>query len=94
MFILSLTYKVPTEEVDKHLDAHVTWLKEGYASGMFVASGRKVPRTGGMVLAQGSREEVEAMAKLDPFAVFGVADVEVIEVNFTMTAEGLEGLKA
>ncbi len=94
MYILSLTYKVPTEEVDRHLDGHVTWLHEGYATGMFLASGRKVPRTGGVIFAQGARADVEAMAKLDPFTVFGVADYEITEVNFTMTADGLEGLKA
>lgn len=93
MYILSLVYKVPTEEVDKHLEAHVIWLREGYASGMFLASGRKVPRTGGVIFATGARAEVEAMARLDPFAVYGVADYEITEVNFTMTAEGLEGLK-
>ncbi len=93
MFILSLIYKVPTEDIDKHLDAHVTWLREGYRSGLFLASGRKVPRTGGVILAAGPRADVEAMAKQDPFAVYGVADYEITEVNFTMTAEGLEGLK-
>ncbi len=94
MFILSLVYKVPVEEVDKHLEAHVTWLREGYRSGLFLASGRKVPRTGGVIFAAGPRADVEAMARLDPFAVYGVADYDIIEVNFTMTAEGLEGLKA
>ena len=93
MFVLSLTYKVPEAEVDKHLDAHVTWLREGYRAGMFLASGRKVPRTGGMIFAQGTREEVEAMVRLDPFSVYGVADIEVTEVNLTMTIEGLEALK-
>lgn len=93
MFVLSLTYKVPEAEVDTHLDAHVTWLQEGYRRGMFLASGRKVPRTGGMIFARGSRDDVEAMAKLDPFAVYGVADYEITELNLTMTAEGLERLK-
>ena len=93
MFLLSLTYKVPLDVVDRHLDAHVAWLKEGYASGMFLASGRKIPRTGGMIFAQGERAAVEAFARLDPVAVNGVADYAVTEVNLTMTAEGLEGLK-
>ena len=93
MFLLSLTYKVPLDVVDRHLDAHVAWLKEGYAAGMFLASGRKIPRTGGMIFAQGERAAVEAFARLDPFAVNGVADYAVTEVNLTMTAEGLEGLK-
>ena len=90
---MGLRLKVPLDVVDRHLDAHVAWLKEGYASGMFLASGRKIPRTGGMIFAQGERAAVEAFARLDPFAVNGVADYAVTEVNLTMTAEGLEGLK-
>ncbi|MDI7774098.1 YciI family protein [Asticcacaulis sp. EMRT-3] len=93
MFILSLTYKVPLDVVDQHLEAHVNWLKAGYAAGMFLASGRKVPRSGGMIFAKGTRAEVEACVRLDPFALNGVADYTLIEVNLTMTADGLEGLK-
>ena len=93
MFLLSLTYKVPLDVVDQHLDAHVAWLKEGYASGMVLASGRKVPRSGGVIFARGEREAVEAYARQDPFATNGVADYTLTEINLTMTAEGLEGLK-
>jgi uncharacterized protein YciI len=50
MFIVSLTYKRPLEEVYRHLDAHVAYLKQEYANGSFIASGRKVPRTGGIIL--------------------------------------------
>lgn len=52
MFIISLTYKVPLEEVDKELNNHVRYLEEQYALGHFQVSGRKVPRTGGVILSQ------------------------------------------
>lgn len=93
MFIISLTYKVPLEAVDAHIDAHVAWLKKGYADGLCVASGRKNPRTGGVVLAKGTKDQVEALYKSDPFFIHGVADYEVTEVAFSMVAEGLEGLR-
>jgi uncharacterized protein YciI len=93
MHIITLTYKVPNDEVDRHLEGHMAWLKEGYASGTFLAAGRRVPRTGGMVLAQGEREAIEAMIKRDPFNVNGVADYTIAEVNITTTADGLDGLK-
>lgn len=93
MQILTLTYKVPNNEVDRHLEAHMAWLKEGYASGVFLAAGRRVPRTGGIILATGEREAIEAMAKRDPFHVNGVADYTISEVNITSTADGLESLK-
>ena len=94
MFIISLTYKKPLEEADKHMAAHMEWLKANYADGTFLASGRKVPRTGGVILARGERAEIEALCKQDPFAIHGIADLDIMEVNFTTTAEGFEGLKS
>ena len=93
MHIVTLTYKVPNDEVDRHLEAHMAWLKEGYAAGTFLAAGRRVPRTGGMIFAAGGRDELAAMIKRDPFNVNGVADYTIAEVNITSTADGLEKLK-
>lgn len=93
MFIVSLTYTRPLEEVDAQLDAHVAYLKQEYAAGHFIASGRKVPRTGGIILARlKSRSELEAILQNDPFALAGVAKYDVIEFTPSMTAKGLESL--
>ena len=94
MFLLSLTYKVPNDEVDRHLDAHKAWLKEGYDAGLFMASGRKVPRTGGLILARGARADIDAMARRDPFHVNGVAEYFISEIDINMAADALESLKA
>lgn len=93
MFILSLTYVKPNEEADKHMEPHMAWVKEGYAKGWFLASGRKVPRTGGVIFAIGERNEIEAYVAADPFTIHGVAEYEVIEVALTTVSEGLEILK-
>lgn len=52
MFIVSLTYHASLEQIDAYLAEHVAFLKEQYAQGHFLASGRKVPRTGGIILAR------------------------------------------
>lgn len=44
--VVVLTYVKPLEEVDAQFAAHVEWLKQGYAEGIFLASGRKIPRSG------------------------------------------------
>ena len=93
MFVISLTYKAPIEEVDRHLDAHLTWLRQGDEKGMLIASGRKVPRTGGVLLARGERSAVEAFAAADPFVSQGVADCEITEVAISIAAPGFEALK-
>ncbi|MCU8007569.1 YciI family protein [Shewanella sp. SM87] len=93
MFVVSLTYKKPIAEVELHLAAHIAYLDEYYASGTFVASGRKVPRTGGVILAKAeSRAALEAILQQDPFCIADVAEFEVIEFVPTKTAPGLEPL--
>lgn len=90
MFIISLTYIKPLEEVDTLLEEHVAYLKEQYSLGNFLASGRKVPRTGGIILARGaSREEIEAIITLDPFHRHGAAEYEITEFTPTMTSDEL-----
>lgn len=94
MFIISLTYKVSTATVDEYIPAHVEYLKEQYAKGTFIASGRKVPRTGGIILSNAeSRETVEIAITADPFYVNGVADYEITEFTPTMTSEQLNFLR-
>lgn len=94
MFIVSLTYIKPLEEVDQHLTEHVDYLKEQYRLGNFLASGRKIPRDGGVILAHSaSREEIEAIIALDPFHIHGVADYEIIEFSPTMTSDELVFLR-
>jgi uncharacterized protein YciI len=94
MFILSLTYIAPLEDADKHMEAHMAWVKAGYEQGHFIASGRKIPRTGGVVLARGDRAELEAMCASDPFTIHSIAEYQITEVAFTTVAAGFENLKA
>ncbi|MEI1249119.1 YciI family protein [Rhizobium aouanii] len=93
MFILSLTYVKPNDEADRHMEPHMVWVKEGYVQGWFLASGRKVPRTGGVILAIGERAAIEAYVAADPFTIHGVAEYDITELAVTTTAEGLEILK-
>jgi uncharacterized protein YciI len=80
MFIINLNYIVPLEELDKHMKDHVIFLKKYYKRNMFVASGRKVPRTGGIILAlAGSKEEVEKVIHEDPFYIHKLAEFTVTE---------------
>eukprot|EP01034_Spumella_vulgaris_P040970 gene40970-50692_t len=63
MFIISLTYLKPAEEIDALLAAHREYLREQYDNGMFLMSGRMVPRTGGIIIATAdSRADIEAPA--------------------------------
>lgn len=90
MFVIELTYKVPLAEIDRNMRAHMAFLSEHYAAGRFVASGRKVPREGGIILAVGgTAAEVEALVRSDPFVARGLADFRVIEFRASQRAPDL-----
>jgi uncharacterized protein YciI len=90
MYVVSLTYRVPQDIVDFHNDAHISWLQKAFDDGVFIAAGRKVPRTGGLLLSQADRATLDASLKLDPFYMNGVADFEVVEFHAARVAPGYE----
>jgi uncharacterized protein YciI len=80
MFIINLNYIVPLEVLDAHMKDHVKFLQKYYKKNVFVASGRKVPRTGGIILALAkSKEEVEQIMGEDPFITNHLAEFSVTE---------------
>jgi uncharacterized protein YciI len=80
MFIINLDYIVPLEKLDQHMMEHVKFLQKYYKKNIFIASGRKVPRTGGIILALAkSKEEVEQIMNEDPFYTLKLADFTITE---------------
>jgi uncharacterized protein YciI len=91
VFVLLLSYVRPVEEVDALMREHMAWLNEQYDAGRFVASGRQVPRTGGVIVARGDdRDEIERIAASDPFVTGGVATCEVIQFRASQSADGFD----
>ncbi|MEQ8627229.1 YciI family protein [Ekhidna sp.] len=80
MYIIDLNYIVPLEELDAHMTEHVKYLHRYYKQNKFVTSGRKVPRTGGIILALAdSKEEVEQIISEDPFFIHKLAEFNITE---------------
>ena len=78
-FVLISRYTAPVEQVEALVPAHRAYLQQQLAAGLFVASGRREPWTGGVILARGTREAVEAAVAADPFTIEGVAETEIVE---------------
>jgi uncharacterized protein YciI len=86
MFIVSLTYIKPIEDVERYLEKHIEFLKKNYDKKVFIASGRKVPRTGGVILANvESQTELNAILTEDPFQEHAVAKYDITEFIPSMT---------
>jgi uncharacterized protein YciI len=90
LFIVDLHYIASFDEIEPELDAHVVFLEENYAAGRFIASGPKVPRTGGVIIATApTREELEEALKADPFMQKNLARYTVTEFRPSMQAKQL-----
>lgn len=89
MFVIILTYKAPSEDIDRYLEAHRAFLNKYYASGNFIVSGPQNPRTGGVILCRATdRKEVEGILAEDPFKP--IAEYSITEFLPTKYATGFE----
>lgn len=94
MFVVSLTYVCEMSEVEKYLEEHIQYLDNQYAQDNFIASGRKVPRTGGVILA--NVDNIDLLNKIlsnDPFKKHGLAEYEIIEFIPSKTVKELDFLR-
>lgn len=78
MIIIELTYKKPLAEVDHYLIEHRQFLAECYKQGIFIASGPKEPRDGGIIIAHSDDIDIPTLMKNDPFYREGIADYRFI----------------
>lgn len=93
MFIIDIHYTAPLEEVDKHKDGHVLYLKKYIDNNTFIVTGRKVPATGGILIANAaSKEEVEKIITEDPFYQNKVAEMTIAEFLHARHNAALDGL--
>ncbi|AJE99981.1 YciI family protein [Pandoraea apista] len=80
MYIVELTYVQSASAIDAQLEAHRQFLDTQYARGLFIASGPKQPRNGGVIIVSGkvSRDELDAILAQDPFQIHALADYRVV----------------
>lgn len=90
MFLVILTYKVAFAEIEPHMAAHMAFVDRGFSDGVFVLSGRKVPRTGGVILARAASEAaLRDFLAADPFLQFDLVDAEIVAFAPSRATEGL-----
>ena len=91
LFVAVLTYLRPLAEMDAAGPDHVAWLQRGYDDGSLLASGRRVPRTGGIIIARGTDvAEVEAHLRTDPFQQRGLASAEMYPFEAVMLSDAMK----
>lgn len=96
MFVISLTYTASLELLDKYRPDHRNWLDQAIAEGWLLLAGPREPREGGILLARGTRAELQEKAATDPYFINGLSTFELIEFTPVKVAPGvtLESLLA
>ncbi len=90
MFVVLLTYVKPLEIIDGLMRDHMAYLNKHYASGTFVVSGRRLPRSGGVIVATGhDLDLMKSIVDEDPFIKAGAATAEIIHFNASQTSPSL-----
>ena len=88
MFVISITYIKPLSEIDRFLDEHIEYLKRQYSNGVFIVSGKKKPRTGGIIIAKSSSlEQLQTIIEQDPFYREKIASYDIVEFIPSMAFE-------
>ncbi|MEQ7050507.1 YciI family protein [Paenibacillaceae sp. P-4] len=91
MYVVELSYTKPMSDVDVYLDAHRAFLDEHYSRGVFLLSGPKEPRTGGIIVVDAqTEEEARFYIEQDPFFVHGVAKYHYIAFRPTKADASLQ----
>lgn len=93
MFVIDIHYTAPLSAIDAAMGDHMKFLNACYKSNLFLASGRKVPRTGGIILAVGSsKAAMEELMAQDPFVAKGLAMVTITEFQTSQARPELRNL--
>lgn len=93
MFVVDLNYIAPLTAIDANMDEHMKFLRKYYKLNAFIASGRKVPRTGGIILVLAkSIEEVESIINEDPFIKKKLAEYKITEFRASQVHPDLKNL--
>lgn len=93
MYIVSLEYKVELEKVDQFLAEHKLYLVQQYENGNFLFSGRKEPRTGGVIAVRDmSANDLQNILEQDPFFKADLIDYSITKMSPSMAQDTLKSL--
>lgn len=93
MHLVIITYLADLDVIDAAIPEHRAWLDKNYTDGVFLASGPRQPREGGVILADGlTLKALNERLQLDPFHQKGLAEHRVVTFAPSRTAPGLEQL--
>lgn len=82
MFVIMLRFAANKALAGQFMDGHKSWIRQGFADGVFLLTGSLQPNQGGGILAHNSSlEQLQARVDADPFVAEGVVSAEILELS-------------
>lgn len=79
-FVIEVNYTASAERIAELLSEHRAFLQIGYERGWLLASGPRVPKTGGIIVARApSVDDLRAFFEADPYQINDAAEYIFIE---------------
>ena len=93
MFLVDMVFTDIEKITPELTDKHKQYLENEYKSGKLVFGGRKVPRTGGILISQhGSKSELISILDNDPFVCSGLVSYSILEFIPMMASTAFENI--
>jgi len=88
MYLVDMNFVDMAKITPELTDKHKSYLEQEYKSNKLVFGGRKVPRTGGILISQhASEKELKDVLNSDPFVISGAVDYTITEFIPVMAAK-------
>jgi len=95
MFLVDMSFNDINKITLELTDQHKSYLAQEYKANKLMFGGRKVPRTGGILISQHTNEqELKAVLNLDPFIKSGAVSYSITEFIPVMASKDYESIVA
>jgi uncharacterized protein YciI len=95
MYLVDMNFTDMTKITPELTDQHKNYLTQEYKSNKLMFGGRKVPRTGGILISQHESEsELKQVLNSDPFVKSGAVTYSITEFIPVMASKAYENIVA
>ena len=82
MYIVLLRFSENKSQAGEFMDAHNTWLKQGFDKEVFILAGSLQHNQGGGIMAHNTTlEELQDRVNNDPFVANDIVRAEILEIT-------------
>lgn len=93
MFTVFLEFSDNKDKAGEFMDAHNTWIKNGFDDGVFLLAGSLQPNAGGAILAHDTTlPDLQNRVNNDPFVAENVVSAQILEITPARTDDRLQFL--